>query len=39
MLLAAGANKALRNGAGVTASDIATGRGFASIASELTGRG
>ena len=38
MLLAAGANKALRNGAGVSAADVAAGRGFASIAKEIAGK-
>jgi ankyrin repeat protein len=39
MLLAAGSNKMLRNGAGVTAGDVATGRGFDSIVKELGGKG
>jgi hypothetical protein len=38
-LMAAGANKALRNGTGVSAADIAAGRGFTSIAKELGGKG
>jgi hypothetical protein len=38
MLLAAGANKALRNGAGVSAGDIASARGFESIAKEIGGK-
>jgi ankyrin repeat protein len=38
ILLKAGANKSLRNGAGVSAGDIALGRGFASIARELAGK-
>jgi ankyrin repeat protein len=38
MLLAAGANKALRNGAGVSAGDIASARGFDSIAKEIGGK-
>jgi hypothetical protein len=37
--MAAGANKALRNGAGVSASDVAAGRGFTSIARDLGGKG
>jgi ankyrin repeat protein len=39
MLVAAGANKLLRNSAGVTANDVATGRGFTSVVSELAGKG
>ena len=35
LLMAAGANKSLRNSAGVSAADIANGRGFTSIAKEL----
>jgi ankyrin repeat protein len=39
LLLTAGANKGLRNGAGVSAGDVAAGRGFAAIAKELGGKG
>jgi len=39
MLLAAGATKGLRNGAGVSALDVAAGRGFAAIVKELGGKG
>jgi hypothetical protein len=39
MLLSAGANKSLRNAAGISAGDVAAGRGFASIAKELAGNG
>jgi hypothetical protein len=35
LLLAAGANRALRNGAGVSAADVAVGRGFTLIAKDL----
>ena len=38
MLLSAGANKALRNGAGVSATDVASGRGFAPLAQEIAGK-
>jgi ankyrin repeat protein len=38
LLLAAGANRALRNGSGVSAEDVASGRGFVSIAREIAGR-
>jgi len=37
-LLAAGANRALRNSAHVSAADIAQGRGFGGLAKELTGK-
>jgi hypothetical protein len=39
LLLAAGANRALRNVSGTSAADVAVGRGFAALASELTGKG
>jgi ankyrin repeat protein len=39
LLLAAGANASLRNGAGVSARDIAAGRGFAAIAAKIAGAG
>lgn len=39
LLLAAGADKSLRNGVSASAGDIAAGRGFASIAKELAGKG
>jgi ankyrin repeat protein len=39
LLISAGADKALRNKAGVSAGDIAAGRGFASITQELAGNG
>jgi ankyrin repeat protein len=35
LLLAAGANKLLRNGSGVSAGDVAAARGFTSITTEL----
>jgi ankyrin repeat protein len=38
LLLVAGANRALRNGSGVSAEDIASVRGFASIAREIAGK-
>ena len=38
LLLTAGANRSLRNGAGVSAGDMAAGRGFAAIAKELSGK-
>jgi ankyrin repeat protein len=38
MLLGAGANTGLRNTSGVTAGDVALGRGFASIVKELAGK-
>jgi ankyrin repeat protein len=37
MLLAAGANSLLRNSAGVTAGDVAKGRGFDSVVKALAG--
>jgi hypothetical protein len=39
LLAAAGANKSLRNAAGVSAADVAGGRGFAAIAKDLAGNG
>jgi ankyrin repeat protein len=39
LLMTAGANAALRNTAGVSAADVAAGRGFAPIAKELSGKG
>jgi hypothetical protein len=38
LLLKAGANRALRNSARLSASDVAAGRGFAAIAQELSGK-
>ena len=37
MLASAGANLALRNAAGISAADVARGRGFTTLAKELTG--
>jgi len=39
LLLEAGANVVLRNVAGVSAGDVATGRGFAAIAKEISAKG